>query len=618
MRVSRFRSHRSLWLMAFDAGCISLAYVFFALPRYNVGLTQEIWFRIAVVACAAIVLQLVVGSLLRVYRGRTEVASLEETVLLAAITLGIGVVLSLANALSDPYLISRALPFGATFEALLLMLLGRALWRRHALQVRIARGTEAIPAIIFGAGSGGGQLVRSMRSTPSSTMRPVALLDDDPWKRHLRIDGVPVLGSRVDIATTAAKTGASVLVIAIPSANAEVIRDVSADARSIGLEVKILPGVEKLFSEHVTVRDVRDIKVDDLLGRGVIETDIGSIAGYLTGKRVLVTGAGGSIGSELCRQLHKWGPSELIMLDRDESALHAVQLSINGKARLDSPDVVLADIRDRAVLQAIFLDRRPDVVFHAAALKHLSMLEQYPTEAMKTNVLGTINVLKAAATCGVEHFVNISTDKAADPISVLGCSKRVAERITAAVASDTTGTYLSVRFGNVLGSRGSVLTSFAAQIASGGPVTVTHPEVTRYFMTVQEAVQLVIQAAAIGRDGEALVLDMGNPVLIEDVARQLIDQSNDDIEIVYTGLCEGEKMHEKLFGMYEIDQRPSHPLVSHVTVPEINLRHILEAPANSTHDEMTKQLHDWCLLGDLPPQERCERANKSDWSSIEN
>src|SRR5690606_22033025 len=309
------------------------------------------------------------------------------------------------------------------------------------------------------------------------------------------------------------------------------------------------------------------INVADLLGRTKVDTDVSAVAGYLTGKRVLITGAGGSIGSELARQIHRLGCSELMLLDRDESALHAVQLSLHGRALLDTDEVILADIRDTSAVQRIFIERQPDVVFHAAALKHLPMLEQYPLEALKTNVHGTLNVLEAAAAAGVSYFVNISTDKAADPTSVLGLSKRVAERLTADVARRAdTGTYLSVRFGNVLGSRGSVLTAFATQIAAGGPVTVTHPEVTRYFMTVEEAVELVIRAAAIGSDGEALILDMGQPVRIVEIAERLIAQSGRDIEIVFTGLREGEKMHEVLVGTTERREPTAFSRISRVPV----------------------------------------------------
>jgi FlaA1/EpsC-like NDP-sugar epimerase len=270
----------------------------------------------------------------------------------------------------------------------------------------------------------------------------------------------------------------------------------------------------------------------------------------------------------LCRQISRFAPAELMMLDRDESALHAVQLSLHGRALLDSPELILADLRDAETIRRMFAQRRPQVIFHAAALKHLALLEAHPGEAVKSNVWGTQTVLEAAH--GVERFVNISTDKAANPVSVLGYTKRITERLTAHAATRYDGTFINVRFGNVLGSRGSVLTAFSAQIAAGGPLTVTDPDVTRYFMTVQEAVQLVIQAAAIGRDGEALVLEMGRPVKIADVAKQMVEHAARPCEIVYTGLRPGEKLHEELFGAGERDARPLHPLISHVEVPPLD------------------------------------------------
>jgi FlaA1/EpsC-like NDP-sugar epimerase len=258
------------------------------------------------------------------------------------------------------------------------------------------------------------------------------------------------------------------------------------------------------------------------------------------------------------------------MLDRDESALHAVQLSIYGRAKLDAPNVALADIRDTETIRAVFAHRRPHVVFHAAALKHLPMLEQYPEEAWKTNVIGTMDILDAAREVNVERFINISTDKAANPSSVLGRSKRIGERLVADAATMTTGTFLSVRFGNVLGSRGSVLTTFSEQLSAGLPLTVTHPDVTRFFMTIPEAVQLVIQAAAIGKSGEALVLDMGRPERIVELAETLMTVSGRRSEVVFTGLLKGEKLHEELFGEGEEDLRPVHPSISHVTVPRLS------------------------------------------------
>lgn len=326
---------------------------------------------------------------------------------------------------------------------------------------------------------------------------------------------------------------------------------------------------------------------DDVLGRPSRLDDLVLSADYLVGRRVLITGAGGSIGAELARQVHAVGPGELILLDRDESALHGVQLAIYGHGLLDTPDTALACIRDKAALREIFARHRPHVVFHAAALKHLPLLEQYPDEGWKTNVVGTHNVLELSAEHGVETFVNVSTDKAADPTSVLGATKRIAEQLTAWYGCHAAGTYLSVRFGNVLGSRGSVLHTFRQQIASGGPVTVTHPDVTRYFMTIREACRLVMQAGALGRDGEVLVLDMGEPVRILDVAQRLIARSGRSIDVVFTGLRPSEKLHERLFSTDERAVRARHPLISHVLVPPLEpseLAHLPHHPSLSHHD----------------------------------
>jgi nucleoside-diphosphate-sugar epimerase len=295
------------------------------------------------------------------------------------------------------------------------------------------------------------------------------------------------------------------------------------------------------------------------------------------------------------------------------AGLPAVQLSLSGRALLDDPDVVLADLRDAERIRAIFAERRPEVVFHAAALKHLPLLEQYPAEAVKSNVWGTITVLNAASEFGVDAFVNISTDKAANPCSVLGYSKRITERLTAHVATLATGRYLSVRFGNVLGSRGSMLTAFASQIASGGPITVTGPRVSRYFMTVQEAAQLVIRAAAVGRPGEALVLDMGEAVRIAEVAQQMAALAHERVDIVYAGLRPGEKLHEELFGQGETDERPLHPLISHVAVSPLDPELAAALMIGSDPHAVVAQLADLCAWPAPPPDfgrpYRCSPAN---------
>jgi FlaA1/EpsC-like NDP-sugar epimerase len=321
---------------------------------------------------------------------------------------------------------------------------------------------------------------------------------------------------------------------------------------------------------EVLLADVRDINVEDLLGRHEIDIDVAGIADYLSGRVVLVTGAGGSIGSELSRQIARFGPAKLYLLDHDETALHSVELALYGRALLTHETSVLADIRDAVRVREVFEQVRPDVVFHAAALKHLPVLERHPEEAVKSNVWGTWNVLEAAIAVGTRHVVNISTDKAADPTSVLGYSKRISERLTAWVADTEELDYLSVRFGNVLGSRGSVVTTFQDQISRGAPITVTDPRVTRFFMTVSEACQLVIQAASRPHRGATLVLDMGEAVSIEELARTLAAHAGRPAVITYSGLRPGEKLHESLFAESE-DPRPSaHPRVSAVDVPPLS------------------------------------------------
>jgi dTDP-glucose 4,6-dehydratase len=290
----------------------------------------------------------------------------------------------------------------------------------------------------------------------------------------------------------------------------------------------------------------------------------------LTGRRVLITGAGGSIGSELSRQVARFAPAELYLLDRDESALHGLQLSMEGRALLDTDRLIVADIRDRDRVFEVFESCRPDVVFHAAALKHLTLLENHPLEGVKTNVIGTHNLLAAAQAVGVSRFVNVSTDKAANPTSVLGATKLAAERLTAGVAKNSRGTYVSVRFGNVLGSRGSVLPTFLKQIEDGQPLTVTHEEATRFFMTIPEASRLVIQAAAIGNPGEVMILDMGKPVKIMELAKKLVDLLRPGTPIEVTGLRAGEKLHEDLVASDETGLARVHPRIIHTLSPPLD------------------------------------------------
>lgn len=579
--VPREYAVRAIWLLA--DGC------FWAL-----ALGATIWIRLeldpSVVTDANIYiamglaagLHIVVAATTGSYMVRHMRGSFDEVIAVVK-TASISALALIAIAwLTPAVFLPRSSALLAPALAIMFMLATRFIVRSYRARL-VSRNPDGERVIVFGAGLAGRRLVHNMLHDDRSQFTPVALLDDDRGKRRLRIEGVPVVGGRRDLAAAAEKTKAQYLAVAIPRATPELLREVQEEAVELGLKVKVLPPIEDwLRQTDPQSTDLRDVNLEDLLGRRAVELDQEAITEHLTGKVVLVTGAGGSIGSELCRQIARFAPARLILLDRDESALHAVQLSLTGRGLLEGEDLLLADIRDEKTLAEQFTKTRPDVVFHAAALKHLSLLERYPTEAWQTNVLGTLNVLTASARAGVGTFVNISTDKAASPTSVLGTSKRMAERLTAHFARHEPARYVSVRFGNVLGSRGSVIPTFTEQIRQGGPITLTHPDVERYFMLIPEASQLVLQAGAIGRDGQVLVLDMGEPVKIADVARQLIALSGKDIEIHTTGLRPGEKLTEVLFADAERHLPTGHPLMTAVNVPALDPVGIFPS---STRDE---------------------------------
>jgi FlaA1/EpsC-like NDP-sugar epimerase len=525
-------------------------------------------------AVAAAVGHLLVGAVIGPYAVGHRRGSFEEATDISRTAVVVTAGLVAWGWSADPQVVPRSVPVVGGALALVGMFAVRFLirgWRsrHHASQENERR------VIVFGAGDAGRRLLRSMMHDVGSGFFPVALLDDDRTKQRLSIDGVRVRGTRKDIGEVAHRFDATALVVALPLADAELIRELSDLATAAGLDVLILPPLQDIIGGQPTSYDLRDVNLEDLLGRRPITMDTTVIAEQLAGRSVLVTGAGGSIGSELARQIARFGPAKLYLLDRDESGLQATQLSLTGQGLLQGDEVILANIRDEDALHTVFQLVQPDIVFHAAALKHLPLLESYPLEAWKTNVLGTLNVLTAAAEAGVGTFVNISTDKAADPTCVLGYSKRVAERLTADFARTQPGRYVSVRFGNVLGSRGSVVHAFAAQIESGGPITVTHPDVERFFMLIPEACQLVLEAASIGTDGEVMVLEMGEQVKILEMATTLIRLSGrKDIQINYTGLRPGEKISEDLFSIHEDRKATTNPLVSSVDVPKLNINEI--------------------------------------------
>jgi FlaA1/EpsC-like NDP-sugar epimerase len=616
--LERRPSRRRWGQLALEAGYDATVWTggLFVAARAVGALTDGYLTRISFWFGSAAVCLLVAGCGLAagLYRRRYLRGSREEVeaVLLACVlTACCLAVVGLALVMDRHALLETVIGGGAV--AVVAMLGARYVVFAARLRLRPAAAT-AVKIIVFGAGDAGTQLIHRLATHGGSAYRPVALLDDDPAKRRLRIQGVPVLGGRGQLAAIAASTGARVLVIAIAGGSGKVIHDLTEAAERCGLTPKVIPSVRELLTGRAQIEGVRDPRISDLLGRRAVTTDTASVREHIAGKRVLVTGAGGSIGAELCRQLHQFGPAELIMLDRDESALHAIQLALHGRALLDSEETVLADIRDEHRVREVFGRLRPEIVFHAAALKHLPLLEGSPAEALKTNVWGTLTVLRAAADYGVQSFINISTDKAANPVSVLGYTKRITERLTAHMSAQTGRTYLSVRFGNVLGSRGSVLTALSAQVAAGGPITVTDPDVSRYFMLADEAVHLVLQAAVIGRGGEVLVLDMGEPVRIAEIARRLAASSGRDLEVVFTGLRPGEKLTEECLGRGETDHRPCHPLICQVPVPALDpgevtaldpdadpgsLRQILAARAYGPPGGATLT---------IPPQQRAKSA----------
>jgi len=526
-----------------------------------------------VLTAIAVAVHTLLGRAVRLHQGRHLVGSFDEMPPLAGVVVATAAVVTAANAVWPERMLPMTAPVIAAPFVIVAVATVRYLVRLLAARtLRTLREAEAEPsrALIVGAGDIGRALADSMLRDPSSAWDPVGFLDDDPRKRHLRHAGVSVAGTTDQLRPALERTGADILVIATTHITADTMGTLTALAKELGLPVKIVPPLNEMI-DGVHHADLREIQPSDLLGRRQVDTDLSTITGLMRGKTVLVTGAGGSIGSELCRQISVAEPEELVMLDRDESALHSLLLTMGGTADLGDDNMVLADIRDAERLDAVFAHHQPDIVFHAAALKHVNMLEKSPDEAFKTNVMGTHNVLEAAHRHGVERFVNISTDKAADPHNVLGYSKRIAEGLTAHKGRTAGhGTWLSVRFGNVLATRGSVIHTFIAQIEQGGPVTVTDPEVTRYFMTVSEAVQLVLQAAVVGESGGALVLDMGRPVPIVQLAQQLIDASGKDVAIVFSGLRPGEKLHEDLFALGEESVLTSHPLIRGVPVVPVS------------------------------------------------
>jgi len=432
----------------------------------------------------------------------------------------------------------------------------------HHRRTKRTRGPDTKRVLIVGAGEAGTTIARQIGSNKAIKLEPIGFVDDDREKRGLRIHDVPVLGSRDEIPALVQTYDIQEVIIAMPSAPGKVIRDVVRMCEAAGVPFRTLPAIDDLLSGQVSVSRLRSVDIEDLLRREPVEIDMQAVGDMIAGRRVLVTGAGGSIGSELCRQIIRWEPAQLIVLGHGENSLFVLSNELSHQKAALCCQVVVADVRDRSRLESVFQRCRPQIVFHAAAHKHVPLMEDNIEDAVTNNVLGTRNVVELSEAYDVDRFVSISSDKAVNPVSVMGVTKRAAELVVSEVAGRAGRPYVSVRFGNVLGSRGSVVPLFRQQIANGGPVTVTHPDMTRYFMTIPEAVQLVLQAAALSQGSQVFVLDMGQPIKIVDLARDLIElsgyQVGRDIDIVFTGLRPGEKLFEELFLESEAYQRSPH------------------------------------------------------------
>lgn len=441
-----------------------------------------------------------------------------------------------------------------------LLLIGgsRIFWRVGRKYVVGGRTHSKKPTLIVGAGRGGSLLIRQMLKSPEMNLEPVLAVDDDPNKRKLTIaDTVKVQGTIKDIPYLVNKFKIKRIIIAIPTLSASRYKEINDICNSTGIELYKMPSIENVITGELEVNQIKRVEVDDLLGRDPVELDMAMISQVLTNKTIIITGAGGSIGSEISRQISKFKPQKLVLLGHGENSIYLIHQELTNIYK-DSIEIipVIADVQDRTRIKEIINKYKPYVIYHAAAHKHVPLMEDNPVEAFKNNVLGTKNVAEMAKEAKVSKFVMVSTDKAVNPPNVMGATKRMAEMVVQSLNDETSSTdFVAVRFGNVLGSRGSVIPLFKKQIAAGGPVTVTHPEMTRYFMTIPEASRLVLQAGALAEGGEVFVLDMGEPVKIVDLAKNLIRLSGKKVEeigIEFTGIRPGEKMYEELLNKDEI------------------------------------------------------------------
>ncbi len=470
-------------------------------------------------------------------------------------------------------------------------------WRLYR-DTYIKRRDDQIPTLIIGAGSGGTMVARQLLQNPEAELTPVAFIDDDERKQGLEILGIPVLGTSASIEDVVKENQIKHIIIAIPSLSKKELNTIFMECSKTKARTQIIPKLEDLMVGKVSVNSFRDVEVEDLLGREPVELDTEQIVEKLTRKTILVTGAGGSIGSEVCRQVCHFNPETIVLLGHGENSIYSIELELKKQYPTIKVETEIADVQDREKMFSIMDKYKPDVVYHAAAHKHVPLMERNPEEAVKNNVVGTRNVAEAASSAKVGTFVMVSTDKAVNPTNVMGATKRIAEMIVQHMDIVSETKFVAVRFGNVLGSRGSVIPLFKKQIQEGGPVTVTHPEMVRYFMTIPEASRLVLQAGALARGGEVFVLDMGEPVKIVDLAKNLIRLSGyteEEIPIVFSGMRPGEKMFEELLGADEVHPEQIYPKIYIGKTPLVDINvcfDVVQNLDNLTKEELREQLLD--------------------------
>ncbi|HEX9891635.1 MAG TPA: nucleoside-diphosphate sugar epimerase/dehydratase [Actinomycetota bacterium] len=556
------RLRRDVPLAFLDMGLVLAAYLAPLVLRFEGEVPGAYWNNFIRHAPLITLIHLLSNYLFGLYGQMWRYASIQEArrVVLAGLTSGVLVVGS-GFISSGP---TRPMPLSVLVMGATIALVGigaiRFQSRLFALRRRTAIGNRR-RVLVMGAGDAASTVLLDILRNQAHGLDPVGVVDDDPRKLGLTLHGMPILGSRQAIPSLVPSHEVDEVLLAIPSVTGEVVQEVAGLCEQAGVPLRVLPSMREVVGGRVSARDIRDLRIEDLLGRQQVETDLDAVRTLLHGKRVLVTGAGGSIGAEIVRQVASFDPATVVLLDHDETHLHDAMVELGPREGLVS---VLADIRERDRVLGVFTALRPQVVFHAAAHKHVDILESQPAEALLTNVMGTANVVDASVATGVSRFVLISTDKAVHPASVMGASKWFAEQIVRSLHGSGM-TLCAVRFGNVLGSRGSVIPTFFRQIARGGPVTVTDPSMARYFMSVQEAVQLVLQAGAMAEGGEVFTLDMGQPVNILDLARRLIRLSGRvpgrDIEIEIIGARPGEKLVEEVSDPDERVLPSGHPSI---------------------------------------------------------